>query len=133
MRDNWRPIVGGKTKRKDWSVRFLIDYNNVQLRDFWKRDFTYARGIRFDYYNVKADILETTNDIYYTDFAVVYNQFIEDIPNNDSCYMCYINELSNVKDIDGLLYRIATNKYVDLLKYNTLTAIKSKKIKDVVL
>lgn len=132
MKELWKPIVGGRTINKDWTIRFLIDYNNTKLKDFYKKDYSYAKGIRFDYYNVKADELENLTDMYYTDFAIVYNQFLSDIPTNDSCYCCFIDTASNASDINGLLYRIATTNYADIVKYNTLIAIKSKNIRTIV-
>ena len=132
MKDYWQPVQNGKLKKnKTYFVRFIIDYQNPSLRDFWKELGGYAHRISFNYYDIDNDEMESLNDIYQNDYSIVYYYDLEDINLKDSLYVCFVNTISNAKDIEGLIYRIATQNNSDVMMYNTLTAFKSSKIKTI--
>lgn len=118
-------------KQKEWCIKFLVDYSNKSLRDIWKNP--YSKYIRFDYYNVTEEELENVTDKFFPNYAVVYYLKLDHIYDKNTNYFCFIDESSNVNDIDGLLNKISNNDFVDLIRYNTLTCFKASKIKKVII
>lgn len=124
----WSPKIKGKPSKMSYYVRFLLDWEDKSLREFYK-DYGYASAIRFDYYGLDEDDMEKQEDVYHNNYAVTYYYDVKDISLDDSLYICFINSLSNYKDIDGLVYKIATSYPTDVIIYNSLIAIKTNRIR----